>query len=274
MGGISGIMHSSPPADLQQTDTYFVVAHLHYVLFGGSILGLFAGFYYWWPKVTGRLLSERLGKLHFWTTMIAFNLTFFPQHFLGLNGMPRRIYTYSADLNFGFWNLVSTIGALMLGASVLIFMVNAILSLRRGAIAGDNPWDAATLEWSTSSPPPHYNFAVIPRVTSRLPLWDRHHPERMVDRPEDELKVVVAGKTLARTEVPDDDGESGTHHVPHMPNPSKYPVIAALGLTIAPIGVMLKPEHGIPVFLAVTLTGVLIMAYGIYSWALEPLEDH
>ncbi len=274
MGGISGIMHASPPADLQQTDTYFVVAHIHYVLFGGSILGLFAGFYYWWPKVTGRLLSERLGKLHFWITMIAFNLTFFPQHYLGLHGMPRRVYTYSADLNFGFWNLVSTIGSLVLGASVLVFVVNAIVSLRRGVIAGDNPWEAATLEWSTSSPPPHYNFAVIPRVTSRLPLWDRHHPERLPQRPEDEMHVVGGGNPGGKAHDPGEDGETDEHHEPHMPNPSKYPVIAALGLTIAPIGVMLKPEHGIPVFLAVTLTGVLILAFGVYSWALEPLEDH
>jgi cytochrome c oxidase subunit 1/cytochrome c oxidase subunit I+III len=188
--------------------------------------------------------------------------------------MPRRIYTYSADLNFGFWNMVATLGSLLLGVSVLVFLFNVFVSLRRGQIAGNNPWEAPTLEWSMSSPPPPYNFAVIPHVTSRLPLWEHQHPERVPERPEDELKVVVAGKTVAKTEIPDDETHPEQDHTPHMPNPSHFPFIAALGLTIAPIGVMLKPEHGIPVFLAVTLTGVLILAFGIYSWALEPLEDH
>ena len=117
MGGLSGVMHASPPVDLQQTDTYFVVAHFHYVLFGGSIFGLFSGAYYWWPKITGRLLDERLGKLHFWLMLIGFNVTFFPQHFLGLIGMPRRIYTYAPDLGWNFWNLVSTIGAFIIALS-------------------------------------------------------------------------------------------------------------------------------------------------------------
>ncbi|HET9480815.1 MAG TPA: cytochrome c oxidase subunit I, partial [Candidatus Polarisedimenticolia bacterium] len=158
IGGISGIMHSSPPADLQQTDTYFVVAHLHYVLFGGSMLGLFAGTYYWFPKITGRMLSERVGKVHFWLTMIGFNATFFPMHFLGLHGMTRRIYTYPDDLNFAFWNAFETAGSMVLGLSVLVFLWNVVRSLRRGDPAPDNPWDAPTLEWATPSPPEPWNF--------------------------------------------------------------------------------------------------------------------
>jgi cytochrome c oxidase subunit 1 len=130
MGGLSGVMHASPPVDLQQTDTYFVVAHFHYVLFGGSIFGLFSGAYYWWPKITGKLLDERLGKLHFWLMMIGFNVTFFPQHYLGLIGMPRRIYTYAGDLGWNFWNLVSTIGAFTIALSFLVFIANVIKTAR------------------------------------------------------------------------------------------------------------------------------------------------
>src|SRR6185369_11221760 len=124
MGGLSGVMHASPPADLQQTDTYFIVAHFHYVLFGGAIFGLTAGAYYWFPKMFGHMLDERLGKLHFWLMFLGFNLTFFPMHFLGLNGMPRRVYTYAADTNFQYWNRVETWGALLLGISFLVFIVN------------------------------------------------------------------------------------------------------------------------------------------------------
>jgi len=153
IGGLSGVMHASPPTDLQQTDTYFVVAHIHYVLFGGAIMGIFAGIYYWWPKVFGKCLNDTLGKWHFWLTLIALNLTFFPMHFSGLLGMPRRIYTYSAQLGVTDFNLASTIGALFLGATVLIFLYNVIRTTRHGEPAGKNPWHAATLEWAISSPP-------------------------------------------------------------------------------------------------------------------------
>jgi cytochrome c oxidase subunit 1 len=273
MGGISGIMHSSPPADLQQTDTYFVVAHLHYVLFGGSMLGLFAGIYYWFPKMTGRLLSERVGKVHFWLTLIGFNITFFPMHYLGLHGMSRRVYTYHEGLNFGFWNLVATLGSFLIAVSVLVFIYNLLTSLRRGEPSGDNPWDAPTLEWSIPSPPPHYNFAVIPRVTSRYPMWDREHPERVPHRPDDEVKVVVAGQEVGRMHVSDDRKKhEGQPHEPHMPNPSIYPAVAALGLAIVPVGLMLKEHIGVLGFLAVSLPGAAVLLYGVYSWALQPLE--
>src|SRR5688500_8386844 len=150
IGGLSGIMHASPPVVLQQTDSYFVVAHLHYVFFGGTVFGLFAGLYYWWPKITGTMIGEGLGKLHFWLMFIGMNLTFFPMHFLGMDGMPRRIYTYAADLGWERWNLVATVGAFVIALSVLVFFVNAIRSVRTGQRAPGDPWDAATLEWTMS----------------------------------------------------------------------------------------------------------------------------
>ena len=178
IGGLSGIMHASPPVDLQQTDSYFVVAHFHYVLFGGTILALFAGIYYWFPKMTGRLLDDRLGKLHFWLMLLGFNLTFFPMHFLGLMGMPRRIYTYAPGLGWDFWNLVCTVGAIVQGISLIVFLANVARSLRAGAPAGPDPWDGRTLEWALPSPPPAYNFAALPLVRRRDALWLTKHPGR------------------------------------------------------------------------------------------------
>src|SRR5436305_5616246 len=176
IGGISGVMHASPPADLQQTDTYFIVAHFHYVLFGGSMMGIFAGIYMYYPKITGRLLDEKLGSWHFWLTFIGMNLTFFPMHFSGLYGMPRRIYTYDRGQGWEGFNLASSIGTAVLFIGLLIFVYNFFISRSRGAIAGNDPWRAGTLEWSIPSPPPEYNFARIPLVTSRLPLWDVKAP--------------------------------------------------------------------------------------------------
>jgi len=166
IGGLSGFMHAVPAIDLQQQDTYFIVAHFHYVLFGGSILGLFAGIYYWYPKFMGRLMDERLGAIHFWMTMIGFNLTFFPMHFLGADGMPRRIYTYASWEGWSFWNHVATLGAFVIAAAQLVFLYNYLTSRVRGKIAGSDPWDGATLEWATSSPPPEWDFDRIPPVTS------------------------------------------------------------------------------------------------------------
>ena len=172
LGGLSGVTHASPPADAQQQDTYYIVAHLHYVLFGGSIMGILAGFYYWFPKVTGRMLNDNLGKLHFWLVMLGSNLTFFPMHILGLVGMPRRVYTYSATSGFEAYNLLQTVGAFILAASFLIFLHNIFSALRKGARAGKDPWDGRTLEWTIPSPPPHYNFVTIPEIHSREPAWD------------------------------------------------------------------------------------------------------
>ena len=237
MGGLSGFMHASPPADLQQTDTYFVVAHIHYVLFGGAIMGIFAGIYYWFPKITGRLMNERLGQWHFWLTILSMNLTFFPMHFVGLLGMPRRIYTYAEHMGFDTMNMMSTIGAFGIAVSLLFFMWNFLTSLRSGKVAGNDPWGGASLEWAIPSPPPPYNFGSVPIVHSRDPLW---HPESRT-------------AALASNQV---------HGPIHMPPNSFWPAVAALGMTMLMAGMVFGWYVGIP--------GLVLMLAGIYSWAFEP----
>ncbi len=251
VGGLSGIMHASPPIDLQQHDSYFVVAHLHYVFFGGTVFGLLAGVCYWWPKVTGRMLGEGLGKLSFWVMFLGMNLTFFPMHFLGLDGMARRIYTYPAGVGWEQWNLMATVGAFVLSLGVLLFYANLVRSLRSGEAATADPWDGATLEWSMSSPPPEYNFAVIPTVNSARPLWlHKYGPTRDIS---------------TRTK------EDGTPPQPdhpveriELPSPSHWPLVAAAGLTLAGGGTM--------VGLIPVLVGVAILVVAVYWWAFEPLE--
>ena len=237
MGGLSGFMHASPPADLQQTDTYFVVAHIHYVLFGGSIMGIFAGIYYWFPKMTGRLLDEGLGKVHFWLTMLAMNVTFFPMHFVGMLGMPRRVYTYSPGMGFDTYNLISTIGVFALVLSVLVFVVNLVKSARGGAVAGNDPWGGGGLEWAIPSPPPVYNFGAIPTVHSLDPLWHKESRD----------------SAMASNQV--------RGHI-HMPPNSHWPFVAALGVTMLLAGMVYGWWVGIP--------GLVLMLVGIYSWAFEP----
>jgi cytochrome c oxidase subunit I len=188
IGGLSGVAFAVVPIDWQLTDSYFVVAHFHYVLFGGTAFALFAGVYYWFPKISGRMLDERWGKVHFWLTFIGFNLTFMIQHALGMLGMPRRVFTYPALPGWEAMNMISTVGAFMLAFSVLILMINVAISLRSGAIAGDNPWDAWTLEWATTSPPPPENFTRVPPIRGRRPLWDLAHPDRT-----DEMIAKLAG---------------------------------------------------------------------------------
>jgi cytochrome c oxidase subunit 1 len=241
IGGLSGVSHASPPADLQQTDTYYVVAHIHYVLFGGTMLGLFAGMYYWWPKMTGRRLSETLGKWHFWLTFIGMNLAFFPMHFSGLLGMPRRIYTYGAELGVTRLNQVSTAGAFLLGVAVLVFLVNLWWTRKRGAPAGNDPWQGATLEWAIPSPPPVYNFTVIPRVESRLPLWATEHHGAMAPLPLTPPAPI------------------------HVPGGSWWPLITAVGLPLIAIAAISHQLWLVFVGLAVVITG-------IYRWAYEPFE--
>ena len=174
--GLTGIMLAAPPFDWQLSDSYFVVAHFHYVLIGGLLFTIFAAIYYWFPKATGKMLSETLGRWHFWLLVIGFNLTFGPQHIAGVLGMPRRIYTYAPGRGWELWNLLSSIGVAFQALAVLFFVWNVIRALRQGPPAGDDPWDAWTLEWTTTSPPPEYNFETLPEVQSRRPLWDLKHP--------------------------------------------------------------------------------------------------
>ena len=237
MGGLSGFMHASPPADLQQTDTYFVVAHIHYVLFGGAMMGIFAGIYYWFPKITGRLLSERLGRWHFWLTILAMNLTFFPMHFVGLLGMPRRVYTYAEHMGFDTMNMMSTIGAFGIGVSLLVFIWNFLASARAGEKAGSDPWGGGSLEWAIPSPPPVYNFASVPVVHSRDPLWHK------------ESREAALAANQMRGPI-------------HMPPNSFWPAVSALGITMLMSGMVFGWFVGIP--------GLVIMLAGIYSWAFEP----
>jgi cytochrome c oxidase subunit I len=175
--GLTGVMLGVAPFDWQLHDSYFVVAHFHYTLVGGFVFGVFAGLYYWFPKATGRMLSEKIGKWHFWLFCIGFNITFLPQHLLGFLGMPRRIYTYAPGRGWELWSLVSTIGALIQAVGIACFVWNVIYSLKEGEKAGDDPWDAWTLEWAATSPPPEYNFEKLPVVQSSRPLWDLKHPE-------------------------------------------------------------------------------------------------
>jgi len=177
IAGLTGIMLSVAPWDWQLHNSYFVIAHFHYVLVGAIVFCIFAGIYYWYPKATGRLMSETLGKWHFWLFVIGFHITFDTMHFLGLLGMPRSIYTYQPDRGWNSLNLVVSVGGLIQGIAVLIFAYNFFISYRRGKVAGDDPWDAWTLEWTTSSPPPVYNFEEDPEVHSRRPLWDLKHPD-------------------------------------------------------------------------------------------------
>jgi cytochrome c oxidase subunit I len=259
IGGLSGVTHAIVPSDYQQHDTYYVVAHFHYVLFGGAIFGLFSGAYYWLPKVTGRLLSEGLGKLHFWLMFIGFNLTFGPMHILGLQGMARRYYTYEADLGLGFWNMVATIGAFVIAASIAVFMANVVRSLVRGREAGADPWDARTLEWTTSSPPPHYNFAEVPVVHARDELWHRKYSEDQAGRP---VPVVAGGAVDEREDLEHPDGE---HPDIHMPEPSFFPLLAAAGLPL--IG------YGLIYHWALAAIGALLLAGGLFGWSLEPVAE-
>ena len=255
IGGLSGVTHSLAPADTQQTDTYYIVAHFHYVIFGGGVLGLFAGVYFWWPKVFGHLLDERRGKIHFWTMLIGFNLTFGPMHVLGLQGMSRRINTYSSGFGFEFWNLVATIGSYILGASVLFFLWNVYKSKKEAPnlpAPGPDPWDARSLEWSIPSPTPEHNFDEIPVVESQDDWWFRKY------NIEDDGSVV-------RISSAEDAAQKGDAVGVHLPSPSFWPLVLAIGLPLIGYGVIFN--------LWLCVVGGLLTGGAIYAWVLEPVDD-
>jgi cytochrome c oxidase subunit I len=263
IGGLSGVLHSIVPSDWQQTDTYFVVAHFHYVLFGGLVFAIFGGFHYWYPKVFGKMLNEAMGKWCFWLMVIGFNMTFFPMHFLGFEGQPRRTYTYAKGYGWGALNLLSTIGAFIIALAVLVFLVNVIYTKRRGPIAPTDPWDARSIEWMTASPPPAYNFAEIPIVTNRDEFWHRKYTE------DDEGRLVrlPAGAAIDVEDRPsqygggDDDGGHG--HGIHMPSPSIFPMFVGLGLPIMGYGFVYKNYWILGV-------GVALLLFALTAWAYEP----
>lgn len=255
IGGVSGFMTGSVPVDWQLTDTYFVVAHIHYVLIGINVFPVVGAIYYWFPKMTGKLLDERWGRWNFWLMFVGFNLGFFPMHITGLLGMPRRIYTYRGGLGWDGLNLVTTLGSFLFAAGVLLLIVNIVVSLRHGRAAGANPWDAGTLEWATSSPPPPYNFAIIPTVASRHPLWeDRLGEGRKLSSLDRGVALRQGREALGITVL---DGEPDI--ILKMPNDSLTPLLLAIGLCLLFTGM-------ISMSLWLAGSGAAIAALSILVW--------
>jgi cytochrome c oxidase subunit I+III len=261
MGGVTGVMFAAVPFDQQITDSYFVVAHFHYVLFGGAVFPIFAAIYYWTPKMFGRLMHEGLGKLSFWLIFLGFNLTFFPMHIAGLLGMPRRIYTYHAGLEWGLWNLLSTIGSYVLTLGIFVVVVNFVRSLRRGAPAGPDPWGAPDLEWSTSSPPREYNFLEIPTVRSKTPLWDQPELREMGHRVHDLQRTLAEGHDTMGTTVVDAEPES----VLAMPETTYVPIATAAGITLVFAGFL-------TLLYPLIAVGGLVFIGGLLAWV-RPKEQ-
>jgi heme/copper-type cytochrome/quinol oxidase subunit 1 len=239
IGGLTGIMFAAIPFDQQLTDSYFVVAHFHFVIFGAAVFPILGGLYYWFPKVTGRMYHERVGKVSFWVTFVGTLATFFPMHILGLLGMPRRTYTYHDGLGWGGLNLLETLGSYLLAGGLVLVAANLAVSLRRGARAGDDPWGGDTLEWGTSSPPPPYNYAVIPKVTSAYALWDRDDRAQDARRLERGELVLEQGHETPASTVLDAEYDE----VLRMPASSWAPLLLAAALT--GIFVMLLLGHAI-----------------------------
>ena len=263
IGGLSGVTHAVVPSDWQQTDTYYIVAHFHYVLFGGSIFGLFAGLYYWFPKLTGRMYNETLGKVHFWLMFIGMNLTFGPMHWLGMQGMVRRTWVYSADAGLGPWNLIVSIGAFTIAASVAIFMINYTYSKRRGAIAPNDPWDARTLEWTIPSPTPEYNFAIEPTVTHLDEFWHLKYDEDEAGR---------AVRKEDADQIVDDliHANGNPKEEIHLPAPSFFPFSAGIGVMIIAYGIIYHLKaFGIPLI----VIGCFVLIASFVAWGSEPLEE-
>jgi cytochrome c oxidase subunit I len=263
IGGLSGVTHSIVPSDWQQTDTYYIVAHFHYVLFGGAIFGIFSGLYYWFPKITGRVMNERLGKLHFWSAFLGFNLTFGPMHWLGLQGMVRRTWKYAPEAGLEPWNLAVTAGAFIIAVSTLVFMYNWWHSKRKGEPSGIDPWDARTIEWTTPNPTPEWNFGVAPVVHSLDDFWHLKYHEDADGRP---VRRPEADAYIAHLE------ETGTNPPQqiHLPSPSYFPIVLAAGLPLMGYGVIF---HTSMLGKLLIVVGAIVTAAGAFGWGMEPTEE-
>ena len=266
IGGLSGVIHASPPTDSQQQDTYFIVAHFHYVLMGGAILGIFSGIYYWWPKFTGWFLNEKLGIANWALMMIGFTLQFAPQHWLGMDGMPRRIYTYAENMGWEGSNLASSIGGFILGFGVLLFIINVIYSRMNKKVAPADPWDGRTLEWSTSSPPPVHDFDEVPNVVYRDDFWFRTHPETISEYYHDEHDHEVEEIEPAIADTTENHDEThAAHGGIHLPDKSYYPFIVGVGVSIFGIGFLTNTY--------VIAAGAPVFIWGVLGWSMEPVND-
>ncbi|HEV2772418.1 MAG TPA: cytochrome c oxidase subunit I [Thermoleophilaceae bacterium] len=255
IGGLTGIMFAAIPFDQQTTDTYFVVAHFHYVIFGAAVFPVLGGIYFWFPKVTGRMYDERLGKLSFWVTFAGMNLTFFPMHIVGLLGMPRRQYTYPDGMGWDFSNLLETLGAYLLAAGLLMVVANLVKSYRRGAPAGNDPFGGDTLEWSVSSPPPSYNFPAIPKVSSPYPMWDREDRDGDAKRLEEGDHVLEDGHETPSSTVLDADWDE----ILDMPSRSWAPFLVSV--TLLGMFTMLLLQHYVVALGFAVLTGLVLAAW-------------
>ena len=261
IGGLSGVTHASATADTQQTDTYHIVAHFHYVIVGGAVMGLFSGFYYWWPKMFGKMLSERMGKWNFWLMFFGVNLTFAPMHILGMQGQPRRMVVWPEKLtgegffNLGFWNQVATWGSFMIAAGVLVFIINVFVTSKKGAKAPLDPWDARTLEWITASPPKEHNFDRVPTVHALDEFFHRKYEEVDSEEGTRLVKVKSAEEIVAEEEA------NADAHI-HLPSPSYWPIVLAFGFPIIAYGIIYN--------LLLSVVGAAIVLLGIFGWVLEP----
>ena len=259
VGGLSGVTHSVAPSDTQQTDTYYIVAHFHYVLFGGAVLGFFSGFYYWWPKMFGKMLNEKLGGWNFWLMVIGMNLTFGPMHILGLQGQPRRMYQWTEAragegfFNLAFWNLIASIGSFVLAIGILLFLINVVITARNPTKSPLDPWNSRSLEWMTSNPPKEHNFDVIPTV---------HHLDEFFHRKYEEDSATHTMRQIATAEeIMAEQERNADKHI-HMPSPSYWPIVLAAAVPVITFGMIFS--HLIAVI------GGVILLFAAFGWALEP----
>ena len=258
VGGLSGVTHAVAPSDTQQTDTYYIVAHFHYVLFGGAVLGIFSGFYYWWPKVFGKMLNEKLGSWNFWLMVIGLNLTFGPMHILGLQGQPRRMYQWTEAragegfFNLAFWNLIASIGSFILAVGILMFLINVLITARNPQKAPLDPWNARSLEWMTTNPPKEHNFDVIPTV--------HHLDDFFHQKYEEDVATHTMKQVRTAEEIMAEQERNADKHI-HMPSPSYWPIVLAFGLPVITFGLIYS--H------LISVVGGVIVLFAAYGWALE-----